>query len=157
MFSRAVATRSGFSFGGSMMFRFAAIALALSAATAAPVAHAADSQPKVQTPSDFGCALRVMFIGSKARDALKNPAMPADKRPEAEKMSSDSRRALFYYVGRLGPEFSAINRSDEGKRLFSEMLDKPKEELSLEIAVCMTNAQKAESDALNAMKSPTAK
>ena len=140
-----------------MMFRTATIAIALAAATVAPQAFAEDKKPAVATPSDFGCALRMMFIGSKARDALKNPATPEDTRPTAEKLSSTSRQAFFYYVGRLGPEFFATNRSDEGKKLFSEMLATPKETLSMEIAVCLTNAQKAELDALNAMKSPTAK
>ena len=157
MFSRAVATRSGFSFMGSIMLRFAAIALALSAVTAAPTAHAAEDTAKVATPSDFGCAMRMMFIGMKSREALKNPTMPEDKRPGAEKVSTDSRQALSYYLGRLGPAFSATNRSDEGQKLFAEMLAKPKEDLSMEIAVCLTNAQKAENDALKAMKSPTAK
>ncbi len=157
MFSRAVATRSGFSFQGSIMFRTATIALTLVTLAAAPQAYAADTIPQVETPSDFGCALRMMFMGTRARDALKKPDLPEDKRAAAERLNGKSRQAFFYYVGRLGPEFSAINRSEEGKKLFSEMLATPKEPLSAEIALCMTNAEKAESDALNAMKTPKAK
>jgi hypothetical protein len=139
------------------MLRLTAIAIALAAAATAPAVHAADAKAQVATPSDFGCALRMMFIGGKARDMLKNQATPADKRASAERLSSDSRRAFFYYVGRLGPEFSATNRSDEGKALFSAMIATPKEALAKEIAACMTNADKAEMDVLTAMKSPTAK
>ena len=157
MFSRAVATRSGFSFWGSMMLRTVTIALALAAATAAPQAYAVEKKPEVATPSDFGCALRMMFIGNRARDVLKNPATLTEKRTGAETLNNDARRAFFYFVGRLGPEFAATNRSDEGKKLFGEMLATPKESLSMEIAVCMTNADMAETDALNALKSPTAK
>ena len=157
MFSRAVATRSGFSFWGSMMLRTVTIALALAAATAAPQAYAVEKKPEVATPSDFGCALRMMFIGNRARDVLKNPATLTEKRTGAETLNNDARRAFFYYLGRLGPEFSAANRSDEGKTLFTAMIATPKEALSMEIAVCMANAEKAEKDALTAMKSPTAK
>lgn len=143
------------------MFRKAALALALIATTTAPAAMAAEDiskdKPQITTPSDFGCALRMMYMGNKARDALKKPETPADKRPAAERLNNDSRRAFFYYVGRMGPEFSAKNRSDEGKKLFSEMLDAPRDILAQEIALCLTNAEKAERDALNAMKSPTAK
>lgn len=140
------------------MVRFAAIALALSAATAIPNAHAAeDAKPVVATPSDFGCALRMMFIGNKAREALKDPAMPAEKRTRTETLNTNTRQAFFYYIGRLGPEFATKNRSDEGKTLFAAMMATPKEALSMEIAVCMTNAQKAEVDVLAAMKSPAAK
>ena len=146
-----------FHFKGSMMLRTVTIALALTAATVAPQAYAEVKKPAVATPSDFGCALRMMYMGSKARDALKNSALPEDKRAGADRLIVNSRRAFFYYVGRLGPEFAATNRSDEGKKLFGEMLATPKESLSMEIAVCMTNADMAETDALNALKSPTAK
>jgi hypothetical protein len=139
------------------MLRTVVITLALVAATTAPAAHAEDKKPEVATPSDFGCALRMMFIGSKARDALKGSSLTEDKRVSAERLNTKSRQAFFYYVGRLGPQFSATNRSDEGKKLFTEMLAAPKDTLSMEIAVCMTNAEKAEMDALSAMKSPTAK
>jgi hypothetical protein len=140
-----------------MMFRIATIALALVSSAAALPAHAADKIPDVAAPSDFGCALRMMFMGTRARDAMKKPDLPEDKRAAAERLNGKSRQAFFYYVGRLGPEFSATNRSDEGKKLFAEMLATPKEPLAAEIALCMSNAEKAEMDALNAMKSPTAK
>ncbi len=139
------------------MFRTATIALALAATTAAPQASAQKKLTEAAAPSDFGCAVRMMYMGSRARDDLKNPSLAEDKRASYERLNTETRRAFLYYIGRLGPEFSATNRSEEGKKLFSEMLANPKDKLAAEIAVCMANAEKAEKDALAAMKSPPAK
>jgi hypothetical protein len=139
------------------MFRATAIAFALVSSAAVLPAHAADKIPEVATPSDYGCALRMMFIGNRARNAVKDTTKDEATRERSRRLDTDARRAFYYYVGRLGPEFAATNRSDEGKKLFSEMLGTPKEQLSAEITVCMTNAEKAESQLLAAMKTPPAK
>ena len=139
------------------MFRLTAIALALASSTALLPAHAADKFPEVATPSDFGCALRMMFIGNRARNLAKDPAKDAAARERAGRLDTDTRKAFYYYIGRLGPEFAETNRSDEGKQLFTAMVATPKDALAAEVATCLTNAEKAESQMFAAMKSPSAK
>jgi hypothetical protein len=139
------------------MFRIAAIAIALASGAVVLPAQAADKVPEVATPSDFGCALRMMFIGNRARNVGKDSAKDAETRDRAGKLDANARKAFSYYVGRLGPDFAATNRSDEGKQMFAAMIATPKDSLAAEIALCMTNAEKAETQLLTAMKSPTAK
>ncbi len=138
------------------MLRIATIALALSASIAAPSANAADKIPVVATPSDYGCAVRMMFIGTMARNAAKDQTKPPETRAKVEALQTDTREAFYYYIGRLGPEFAATNRSAEGLVQFNAMKSTPKEQLTAEIAACLTKAKTAEKALLTAMKSPKA-
>ena len=136
------------------MFRFAAIPLALSLFSNAAYAQTAAKAPDVAAPSDFGCSVRMMFLIDAAQVVIADKATTLETRSKAEKFVTNSRRVLYYYLGRISLESSATNRSAETRKELDSIRSLPSETFRTEVALCMTNAEKAEGNLLAAMTSP---
>jgi hypothetical protein len=95
--------------------------------------------------------MRMMNLSTMAGKSAKDPAKSAEDRAKADGMVTDARRAVFYYVGRLGPGFGAGDRAAEGDVQFKLMKATPNDKLAMEMAICMTNAEDAEQAAMQAM------
>lgn len=137
------------------MYKIAAIAIALASTAVAPAANSAQTTPQVATPSDFSCALRLAVQIGKAREISEDNTKSPEARSEAVTVVNNSRIALVYYVGRLGPEFSATNHWTETIALTKSFNATPSDIRDAEMAICMSNTEVAFKKALRAMRDPS--
>ncbi len=143
---------------------FALVAPLLLAGLAAPtIGHAAEPAPapsKPTTPpaklSDFSCLIRMMQMANLAGKAAQDAKKDEGFRSSASKLEAEARRAAFFYIGRIGPDWFAVDRSSEGFAEFKAMGAMPREQLSSEVKLCLDGSRAANEQMIASIKSKPA-
>jgi hypothetical protein len=106
---------------------------------------------KFASPGDLPCLLRMMHLSMMAKNSAQDQTKEQTSRSTAQSISEDARHATFFYIARLGPNWSSTSRAPEAEVEFKKMMAMPQDKLAAEMAVCLTDATDAEQKALNAM------
>jgi hypothetical protein len=115
----------------------------------APVPPAPAAMPA--HPGDLPCLLRMMQMTMLTKKTADDPKSDPAMREKASTLSAEGRRASYYYIGRLGPNWGDIYRAPEAQVAFKAMTALPNDQLAREMAVCMVAATDAEKKVLDAM------
>lgn len=136
--------------------RLVVFALVLAGLTAPAVGQAPEVAAAPAKLSDFSCLIRMMHMSNLASKAAEDSKKDETYRSSALKLEAEARRAAFYYMGRVGPEWFATSRTAEGLAEFKTMGTMPREQLSGEVRQCLDGPRATNEQMIASLKSKPA-
>lgn len=102
---------------------------------------------------DLSCLIRMMHLSSLASKAAEDTTKDEAYRSSSRKVESETRRAVAYFMGRIGPDGFAVNRSEEGLAEFKTMGAIPREQLASEVKQCLEIVRETNARMVSSLKS----